>query len=245
MFAKSVLAGLLASTVSCVQAADLPSHPFIHVSGVGSTEVMPDIGEIDFEIGAYDADPEAARTVVETRIGEIRALLVPLGIAPDDVDVRDVRKIIRKGEQSVQTGVLYDIKCGVRIRVRDIAKWRDVLSPLLSMQNVDGFMTFFDTSERVKVEAELMGNAVGAARKKAEIMAKAGGRALGPVAGMSTGEIKNLSRALGFVAVPIDYSARQQNSQQNSSRSGGNREELLDVMSVKLSQPVDLIYRIK
>lgn len=241
MFVKSVLAGLLASTVLCVQAADLPSHPFIHVSGMGYIELMPDIGEIDFEITAHDPDPEAARTVVETRIGEIRALLAPLGLAQEDIEIRNVSKVMRKTEQSVQSGVLYDIKSGMRIRVRDIAKWRDVISPLISMQNVDGFMIFFDVTDRVKAETELMGNAITSARKKAEMMAKASGRALGPVAGMSTGDLKNLSRALGFVAVPIDYSIRQQ----NSSRSGGNREELLGIIPVKLSQPVDIIYRIK
>lgn len=241
MFAKSVLAGLLASTLLCAQAADLPSHPFIHVSGTGYIELMPDIGEIDFEITAHDPDPEAARTVVETRIGEIRALLAPLGLAQEDIEIRNVSKVMRKTEQSVQSGVLYDIKSGMRIRVREIAKWREVISPLISMQNVDGFMIFFDVTDRVKAETELMGNAITSARKKAEMMAKASGRALGPVAGMSTGDLKNLSRALGFVAVPIDYSIRQQ----NSSRSGGNREELLGIIPVKLSQPVDIIYRIK
>lgn len=71
-------------------ATDLPDYPFIHVGGNGFSCVMPDVGEIDFEVSTYHSDPEAAHQVVESRITEIRALVAQLALANTDVEIRDL-----------------------------------------------------------------------------------------------------------------------------------------------------------
>jgi uncharacterized protein len=55
---------------------------------------MPDLGEIDVEVSAFDPSPEAAATLVQTRITEIKALLVEQGLpeAAAGIEVRDVRR---------------------------------------------------------------------------------------------------------------------------------------------------------
>lgn len=237
MLKKFILAAALVVPF-IASASQLPDYPFIHSSGNGFMYVAPDIGEIDFEISAYQGDPEAARQVVETRIAEVRALVASVGLPEGDVVIRDVRKDMRKGD--VSPGVVqYDIKCGVHIKVADISKWKALVSPLIGMANVDGFMTGFDTSRREQAEAELMGAAIKAARTKAEAMAAGFGRKLGPVSAVSAGDLKNVTRALGMAASdPVRLP-----------RKGGgietDRDNLLMVTVMKMSQSVDVIYRIK
>ena len=80
--AASVLAAVaLALPAACAGASSLPDYPFVHVSGTTSRIELPDMATLDFEMVAADADPAAARAVLDTRAGEIRALMQQLGTA--------------------------------------------------------------------------------------------------------------------------------------------------------------------
>ena len=231
MLKKLLLAAWVAMLAPAVQAADLPNYPFIHVNGSGEVRVMPDLGKVDFEIAAVDADAALATQLVNTRIAEIRTLLQGAGIAAEDVEVRDVRKEIKKGE------LVYEVRCGVKIVVRELAKWQAVVGQLLSMPNLDGFMTGFDITERAKVESALLGDAIKAARRKGDDIAAGFGRKLGAVGGVSVGEVKNLSRSMNLT--PSEY------FQRGRAPDAPSREELLMIVSVKLAQSVDVLFRIK
>jgi uncharacterized protein YggE len=236
MFKKFALIAMFACVPVVTTAADLPEYPFVHASGTGFAYVMPDIGEVDFEILAHDADPEVARKTVEERIEQIRALAESLGLAPEALEIRDVRKDIRKDQNSVPGVVLYDIKCGVHIKVKDLSKWRELMSPLINMQNLDGFMTEFSASEREKIEMELLADAVKAAKRRAEGMVAGFGKKLGSVSAVSSGQLANLSRAMGLA--PTEVRGR------SVARKDYDRRDLLAIGDLKLSQPVDVIFRI-
>ncbi|MDB5934327.1 MAG: hypothetical protein JWQ01_1671 [Massilia sp.] len=221
-------------------ASQLPDYPFIHATGNGWRYVAPDVGEIDFEIWGGHANPESARQLVEERVAEVRALLATLGLPAADVEIRDIRKDMRKGETSTAGVAQYDIKCGVHIKVADLSKWRPLVSNLLNMANLDGFMTGFDTTSREKVEVELTAEAIKSARTRAEAMAAGFGRKLGPVAGASPGELKNMTRAMGLAA---NDAARYTGA--GGSKNEYDREGLLTINIIKMSQSVDVIFRIK
>lgn len=239
MLKKIIAAAALTFVSFAASASQLPDYPFIHTSGNGFVYVAPDVGEIDFEISAHQADPEAARQVVEGRIAEVRALVAGLALPEADVEIRDVRKDIRKGEAGQPGVVLYDIKCGVHIKVSDLSKWKALVSPLISMANIDGFMTGFDVSKREQVETELTGDAIKAARRKAEAIAAGFGRKLGPVSGVSAGDLKNLTRAMGLAATD------QQRFTRAVGKSEYDRDSLLMINVMRMSQSVDVIFRIK
>ncbi|NHZ35679.1 SIMPL domain-containing protein [Massilia rubra] len=233
-------AGALSLLPMAAQASGLPDYPFIHVSGVGTAVAMPDLGQIDFEIAAFDADPAAAVGVVEARATEIRAAMAQAGVPLDDVEIRDVRKDFRKQDATAAGApVQYDIRAGVRINVRNLAQWRAAATPLLTMPNLDGFMIVFDTTQREKIEMELAGDALRIARRKAEGIAAGLGRKLGAASAVSTGDLKNLTRAMGLA--PSEAGARSSPDQ----KIGTERADLLTVMSLKFAQPVDVIYRLK
>ncbi|MFP5391729.1 MAG: SIMPL domain-containing protein [Gammaproteobacteria bacterium] len=241
MLKKMVVAALLVLGQQGVQAGELPAYPFVHVNGMGAMYAPPDIGEIEFEVAAYDADPARAHALVAQRVTEIRAHLACFGIEGEDVAVRDVRKEMRnqalKGDGTPEAP-LYDIKCNVKITVRTLAQWAQVVGPLLDMPNLADFSTAFDTVERDKIEATLAAQAIVMARKKAEGLAAGLGRKLGPATAVTNGELKNVTRAMGLAASdPIE--------RRGAARTEVKREGLLVVDTIKLAQPVDVIYRIK
>lgn len=120
MMMKFALVAALMCAPFTAGAADLPTYPFIHANGMGAARVLPDIGEIDFEISAADQDPVAARAVVEGKVAEVRALAAELGLPEGDLEIRDVRKDMRKPDPAQPTVPTYDIRCGVHIKVRDL-----------------------------------------------------------------------------------------------------------------------------
>lgn len=235
---RILLASLVALLPLSVAAAELPAYPFIHVSGYGSAVVMPDIGTLEFEIAAQDADPAAALKTVQERIDEIRALMQKLGVPEADLEMRDIRREMKRGEQP--GAPLYDLRSSVKLTVRNLSNWKMLVEPLLDRHNLDGFMTGFDSSERARIEIELMGDAIKMARRKAEGVAAGFGRKVGAVSGVSTSELKNLTRAMNLS--PVEFNNYRGNQER---KPPADRAELVTVTSIKLQQPVDVIFRIK
>lgn len=238
MFKIVALIAALSTIAFSAAASDLPAYPFVHASGTGATSVIPDVGEIDFEIIAHDSDPAAARAVVESRIAQIRALAEGLGVPAEDVAIRDIRKDVKKGTDADGATPSYDLRSGVNIKVADLSKWAGLVGPLIDMPNLDGFATSFDTTEREKVETDLVALAMNTARRKAAAMAKGAGMKLGAVTAVTLGDLKNLSRAMGLAPNDMRYSG-------SGTRSAYNRKDLLSIDIIKLAQPVDMIFRLK
>jgi hypothetical protein len=196
MLKKIVAAAALVLLPVIASASDLPDYPFIHVSGNGSIYVPPDTGEVDFEAAAYGADPAEARKVVEARVAEVRALVASLGLADAAVEIRDIRKEIRKP---------------------------DPAQPHHQAQAGRG-----RTDRRSNQGGSEQGRGD---RCRFRPQAR-------PGYCVSTGDLKNLTRAMGLAA-----------SDPFRSRSAGqtsyDREGLLMINTTTMGQSVDVIFRIK
>lgn len=238
MLKKIALVCACALAPFATSASQLPDYPFIHVSSTAAQYVMPDIGTLDFEVVASDADPGAARAVVETRVAEVRALAEGLGLPEEDVEVRDVRQEIRKGDTAVVAPV-YDLRCVVHLNVRDLSKWRAIAGGLAGKPNLDAFSTAFDTSEREKVEMDLAAQAIRDARRRGEAIAAGFGRKLGPVTAVTGGALKNLAQAMGLAPALPYARGNEQKVQPVDPR------ELVNIIAFPLAQSVDVIFRIK
>ena len=239
MFKKFVfaVAALLASI--SLGASPLPEYPFIHARASAARYVVPDRGAIDFEILARDADPEAARAVVEERIAQVRALVTGVALPLGDVEIRQVRREMPKGGEGKPELAVFELRCGVRLKVDDLSKWAALTLPLMSMPNLDGFSTAFSSSERERIESELVNEAIGVAKKRGEMMAAGFGRKLGPVAGVSAGELRNVGGALAL--------ALQENRMPppTATLQLQGRESLGTIGAFTMSQSVDVVFRIK
>ena len=239
MFKRRLLSIVFACLPVSALASGLPSYPFIHATGTAFSFVLPDLGEIDFDVSVFDPSPEAATLLVQTRITEVKALLVEQGLpeAAAGIEVRDVRKEIRKGAEQDPANPQYLIKASVHINVADLSKWPAVMRPLLAMPNLDAFAVTFGATERIRLEEELMGEAVKDAQRKADAMARGFGKRVGAVAGISSDQLKNLGNAVGLV--PSDRYHRA------NSRQRQNPDDMLMVTSLKMAQTVDALLRIK
>lgn len=239
MFKRRLLSIVFACLPVSALASGLPSYPFIHATGTAFSFVLPDLGEIDFDVSVFDPSPEAATLLVQTRITEVKALLVEQGLpeAAAGIEVRDVRKEIRKGAEQDPANPQYLIKASVHINVADLSKWPAVMRPLLAMPNLDAFAVTFGATERIRLEEELMGEAVKDAQRKADAMARGFGKRVGTVAGISSDQLKNLGNAVGLV--PSDRFQRA------NSRQRQNPDDMLMVTVMKMGQTVDAVFRIK
>jgi uncharacterized protein YggE len=200
------------------------------------------MGEIDFDISAFDPDPAAAVAVVQARAAEVRALLAEQGGEGEggaSAEVRDMRKEMRKSANPDPAATPeYDIRSSVHIVVRDLGQWRAIMQALLNMSNVDHLSTTFGKSDRLKVEQELTAVAVKDAQRRAENMAAGFGKKLGAVAAVSSGQLRNLTGAVGLM--PGDfYKARAGVTPPRPDK------DFLAIEVLKWSQTVDMIFRIK
>jgi len=211
------------------QAADLPNYPFIHVNAAANLHVMPDTGEIDFEIVSLDPDLEAAWKLVSERLAASRALLAQHGVAVEDISVQDLlRRPLKQGDtvQAIET------RAAVHATVRNLEGWTALIQALMTTPNVESLAVAFSRSDADRIEAELVSQALGAARLKAQNIARGIGARLGPANGVALAPLKNLSNAMGLATDGPRYSP--------VSTPG----DPLLVTVQKLVQGVDVIYRI-
>lgn len=228
---------LLAATALPGMAADLPTHPFIHVSAAASIGVMPDMGEIDFEIVSNDADPEAAWKLVSERLAASRALFASHGIAPEDVTVQDILRRPRKSELAGDAPPQMDTRVAVNVTVRNMAPWSALLGALMKMPNLESLGIAFNHSERDKIETELVTQALANAKLKAQNIARGIAARLGPATGVSLGALKNLSNAMGMATDP--------NGRYTGGSDGAKTpSDPTLVAAMTLAQGVDVVYRI-
>ena len=211
------------------RAADLPAYPFIHVTAAADLHVMPDTGEIDFDIVSTDADLEAAWKLVHERLTASRALLAEQGVKVEDISVQDVlRRPLKEGERVTAI----ETRAAVHATVRDLNGWTALIQSLMGLPNVESLAVAFSRSDADKIEAELVSQALGAARVKAQNIALGIGAKLGPAGGVALAPLKNLSNAMGLASDAPRY----------PSVLSPRDPQLVGVQ--KFVQGVDVIYRI-
>ena len=238
MFKKLALA--VALLPLAVHASNLPDYPFIHTSGEAMQRIVPDLGEIDFDISAYDADPALAVALVATRAEQVRALLASAD--PEAVtEIHNMRKEMRKPEPGEASGAqAYDIRSSVHIAVNDLGKWRAIMQGLLDMPNIDHMATTFGRKDREQTEQELSAAAVKDARRRADAIAAGFGKKAGAVTAVTSGQLRNLTGSIGLM--PGDTYFRR------DARAAAAQPADKDFVSYDLlswSQTVDVIFRIK
>lgn len=215
--------------VAPARAADLPAYPFIHVTAAADLHVMPDTGEIDFDIVSTDADLEAAWKLVHERLTASRALLAEQGVKVEDISVQDVlRRPLKEGERVTAI----ETRAAVHATVRDLNGWTALIQSLMGLPNVEALAVAFSRSDADRIEAELVSQALGAARVKAQNIARSIGAKLGPAGGVALAPLKNLSNAMGLASDAPRY----------PSVSSPRDPQLVGVQ--KFVQGVDVIYRI-
>lgn len=220
-------------------ASQIPSYPFIHTTGFAYVSVLPDIGEIMFEINVTDEDPELAFNIAAARVVEIKNLLVQQGLVDADVVIRDLKKRLIKSDAGQGSGAnRIELSCDVYLKIRDLSKWQDIITPLFKLQNLGKFATGFDASERTKIELDLASAAITDAQRKATALVSVVGKRLGAATAISEGRIKNLGTSVGLVT-------EAQYSSNRDTRHLAVGDDLLVIAPLKLQAAIDVIFEMK
>jgi uncharacterized protein YggE len=243
LVASLMAAAALALPTASAFASTIPDYPFVHVTGNSFRIEMPDIASLDFQIVAADADPAAARAVIETRVGELRALLQELSIEADDMVVSDVRQGVRK-ERAPGAAPVYELSAAVKINVRNVGNWVRLAGGVLGKPNVDSFAADFDLSTMDKVNDELVTEAILDARRRAEVMAAASGRRLGPVMAVTMDALKKLGTRMGLEREEFK-TPRPARRIANQRADEIDRETFLTLQALKLGQAADVVFRLE
>lgn len=166
-----------------------------------------------------------------------RALFASHGIGPEDVSVQDILRRPRKTEVAGDAPPQMDTRVALNVTVRNMTAWSAMLRALMAMPRVESLAVAFSRSDRDKIEAELVTQALANAKGKgkAQNMARGIGARLGVATGVSLGALKNLSNAMGLALEP------------NGRYTDGGPDAATDlslVAAMTLVQGVDVIYRI-
>jgi len=244
MIASLMAATALAMPAGRAAASTIPDYPFVHVSGSAFRIERPDIAALDFEIVAADADPAAARGVIEARVGEIRELMQQLSIEAEDLVVREVRQSVRK-ERGADGAPVFELRADVKINVRNVSNWARLAGGVLGKPNVDSFASAFDLSTMDQVTDELVAEAIADARHRAEVMAAASGRRLGPVMAVTADALKKLGTTMGLERDEFRMERRSGQGTGNQRAEDIDRDTFLMVQMLKMRQPVDVVFRLE
>jgi uncharacterized protein YggE len=212
--------------------AEFPDYNFIHVTGEAYVHVPPDRGQIFFDLRIRDTDAATATARLEAQLNEIQQL-VDTFPGSTFIDLGELKRDVMTGADQTELIVL---RRNIRIDVDDLNLWKQVLSPLLLMPDLDKLSLFFDTSKREEVENQLAAEAGRNARSRADFLAKSFGRKVTFASAITEGQLKNLSSAIGLVT---------SNGTVNRTKKMAQAVDTTDIITLRFTKSVDVIFRTK
>ena len=162
----------------------------LHVFGVGSVTVEPDLGILNMGVEATEDTVEDARNVAAQAMNAVRAALAGVGVSDDDIETRFfsiqpeyVWREVYEGDriQSMQELVGYRVSNNVEVKIRDLERAGEVVDAValaggdvIRVNNIS-----FTVEDPLPFEMQARELAVKEARAKAEQMAGWAGESLG------------------------------------------------------------------
>ena len=162
----------------------------LHVFGVGSVTVEPDLGILNMGVEATEDTVEDARNVAAQAMNAVRAALAGVGVSDDDIETRFfsiqpeyVWREVYEGDriQSMQELVGYRVSNNVEVKIRDLERAGEVVDAValaggdvIRVNNIS-----FTVEDPLPFEMQARELAVKEARAKAERMAGWAGEGLG------------------------------------------------------------------
>ncbi|HUJ68179.1 MAG TPA: SIMPL domain-containing protein [Syntrophorhabdales bacterium] len=236
---RCFLAGLLCLFLSSgwAMAGELPSFPFVFVSGEAGKEVMPDKAIVGFGVEVFDASPDTALSTMEERSAELMAIFTKYGIENKDVIAYDINK---QAVRQIKGIVGYELTRTMSVTVRVLDRFDGLMTDIVSLKNTTGIRTVFDTTKRKEIEVDLFREAAQKAREQADLLAKGFGTEVSSVHAISAsqGGFGNIENEFGMGAGFRGYVAQ----------AAGPLAKTVQVFvpnTIKLQESVSAIFRLK
>lgn len=245
-FALVAILALLALPASGM-ASNIPTFPFVFVTGQAEKEVPPDIATVGFVVKVFDEDPDKALSLIQERSKELFAIFGKYGIDNRDVVAFEINKeTVRERKDYVALKILgYELTRRITMTVRKLGNFDALMTQLIGLRNVSDVRTVFDTTTRKEIEADLFRQAAQKAREQAEILAKGFGSEIVSVHAISVSPFSfgMMDEAFGVGSLLGLYSAGPA-----AAKAQSVEEKAINVLvpnTIKLQEAVNAIYKLR
>ena len=157
-----------------VFAGDVPSFPYLIVSGSAEIKVQPDTAKISFSVTEFNKDAKEASLKVFKQGQAVLAIAKELGIPQEQVTSSEYTKNTKRkrDDQYNYLDILgYDVSQDYTIEINKIAQYSVLADQLLKLGNIANIRTSFDVSNRLAIEGDLLKQATKDAKKRANDLA--------------------------------------------------------------------------
>jgi hypothetical protein len=216
----------LAAPAAAQSVAPIPSEgTLLEVSATGRTTRVPDLAVIRAGVVTQSATAAAALTENAARMARVLAALKRAGVEPRDVQTSQIGLSPQYRYQENQAPVItgYQATNSVSVRFRDIARSGAILDALVreGANQIDGPNLMIDKPEAAADEARTA--AIGRARARAELYARA--------AGLQVSRILSISETGDFAPPPppMPMMMRAEAAQADSKIAAGEQEVAITV----------------
>lgn len=165
---------------------DTPTRT-ISVTGTGKSYLTPDIATINIGVHNEDADVAKALNDNTAKLQAVTDALKGFGVDPKDIQTTNFS--VYPSQQYGPSGEMLDLKYAVdntiNITVRDLTKFGEILSTVISKGANNIFGITFDASDRTKAMSDARTAAITDAKSQADELAAAAGVGVGKVISIS------------------------------------------------------------
>ena len=169
-----------AAKLAAYGTSDVQNNNGISVNGQGSITLKPDVAYIGVGVETMDNDSQKARTANDAAMKKVYDALKALSIEDKDITTTNYNIYPRYDNKGTAiTG--YTVSNNVRVKVKNLDKLGDALTAIGDAgANTSGGISF-DVEDRTIAYNQALEQAMGKARARADVIAKACGVKLGKV----------------------------------------------------------------
>jgi len=222
--------GLSACGPSTINVQPQPPQRTITVTGTGMVTLTPDIAYINIGVRSQDASASVALTANNTSAAAVIAAIKSAGVA--DKDIQTTNFSIYPQQQydnnGVMTTLIYVVDNTVYVTVRDLTKLGGLLDATVRVGANTINSISFDLADKTDALSQARAAAVAEAKKQADELTSA--------AGVSLGDVQNISYYDSSAPYPVMYD--------RAAMAGGGSVPVQSG-SMQISTTVTIVYEIK
>lgn len=219
--------------------ANLPDFPFVVSVGRAEQEVKPDMVTVSLEIMAFEKESDVSRDKVNEATNRILKILKEYGASSEAIEATDIKKSTKRKRDSEYNSLDilgYEISRSLTIELKNLSSYSELISDIVSVNNVSGVRANFDVSNRKQIERELIELASEDASSKAEQMARS--------LGAKIHSVYAISQSSDFGAFFATFGARSEEVMADFSALHRRPIAMFAPKNITIRQGINVVFRI-
>jgi uncharacterized protein len=241
------LSVLFLMSICCLSsfANNLPDFPFVVAKGFAEVEVKPDVATIQLRIEAVAPESDLALGKVNIATTAVINAIEKYKIPLENITATDIEKSTRRnrgGSMNQLEVIGYQVSRNMTINLDDISHYAELMSDIVSIDNIYNANASFDVKKRNEIKASLMQSASDDAKQRAHQMAESLGTKIHSVYAIS--ESNSFDSLFASFGAQSYQSARpEMRAKMIQSSTGGTL--MFVPKSINISKSINVVFRIK